>query len=130
MDGRSELFYGGAAELSGRSSGEPVFALYELGIALTLAQFLTLIGAFYKAGGLHGPVDVGMAVTGIRGAISSHLVYGRAFSIPTYEEEAAFRTERCDARELWENPMGLSQRLLSRLMRAIYGEDFNPLTVE
>ncbi len=130
MDGRSYLFYGGGAEIHIREGADPVFFLYERGIALVLAQFLTLIGAYYKAGGQYGPIDIGMAVTGIRGAISAHLHDARAFSNLPYADEDARRTERCDTRDLCENPLGLSRRLLSRLMRAIYGEDFDPLAVE
>jgi hypothetical protein len=102
---------------------------YETGIAFNLAQFLALTGALYKAGGLYGYVDVGMAVTGIKGAVSSHRL-GQPIpstSIETYQDEAALRSIRCNARELSEDPLGLVRRLTGRLMRALYGGNLDPL---
>ena len=127
MDGRCYLFYGGAAELRTRNHGEPVLWLFEHGIAATLTQFLSLVGRLYEAGGLYGPIDVGMAVTGIRGAISSYRHDSFLFTPTPYGDEAAFRSKRCDATDLIESPENLSQWLLERLFRASYGTDLNPL---
>jgi hypothetical protein len=122
MDGRGYLFYGGAAD-----TRESKLIVYERGIALNLAQFLGLAGALYHAGGLYGPVDVGMAVTGISGAISSFTLGDRFLVGTPYGEEFASRTERSDARELHEQPGEVSQRLLGRFFNATFGRDFNPL---
>jgi hypothetical protein len=129
MDGRCYLFYGGAADKTDRNhSGQPVFMLYERGIALNLAEFLTLVGAFYEAGGQHGPIDIGMAVTGIRGAVSAHMHSDHLHS-PVYQDEGAFRTVRCEARELSDDPLAVSRRLLDRLLRAMSdGYSWDPLT--
>lgn len=127
MDGRCYLFFGGAAELRSSQGREPVLWLFERGIAVALAQFLALVGRLYEAGGLYGPVDVGMAVTGIRGAVSSSH-HNSFLATPTpYGDEAALRSKRCDASELIEGPEPLSQWLLARLFRASYGADLNPL---
>lgn len=129
MDGRCYLFYGGAAARSDRNNaGHPIFALYERGVALNLARFLALVAAYYRASEQWGPIDVGIAVTGIRGAISAHLV-GDILSVPQpYGDEAALRALRCDARDLVEDPVALSRTLLERLMRAMSGkDDFDPL---
>ncbi|HEY5051789.1 MAG TPA: ATP-binding protein [Solirubrobacterales bacterium] len=130
LDGSGYLFYGGAAEVTQRNNGSPVFALFETGIALALAQFLGLAGGLYGAGGFYGPVDVGMAVTGIKGATSVRSLGKRYFQSPPYGEETASRTKRCDARELQERPQEVSQWLLSRLFKASLGRDFNPLSEE
>lgn len=126
MDGRAYLFYGDAAE-SIDHNGHRIFTLFERGIAITLAQFLGLTGALYEAGGLHGPVDVGMAVTGIAGAISAHSLGDARFQGRPYGEDSATRTRRCDARELREEPAGVALSLLGRLFSASTGYDFDPL---
>jgi hypothetical protein len=127
MDGRAYLLQGDAAGMEQRHPGEPLFVLYGRGIALTLAQFMALAGALYEAGGLYGPVDVGMAVTGIEGAVSAHSLGDRFFAGSPYGEDSARRTERCDARDLRERPQAVSQRLLARLFSASFGRDFDPL---
>lgn len=129
MDGRCYLFYGGAAISSDRNNAQrPIFALYEIGIALNLARFLTLVAAYYGAGEQWGPIDVGIAVTGIRGAISAHLIDDILSVAQPYGDEAALRTLRCDVRDLVEDPIAVSRMLLERLMRATSGKDgFDPL---
>lgn len=127
MNGRGYLFYGGAAEWTTRRGGESVFVLFEHGVAVTLAQFLGLAGALYQAGGFYGPVDVGMAVTGIRGAVSARSLGDRFFAGAPYGEEGATRTERCNARDLSDHCDEVSHRLLGRLFRASFGADLNPL---
>lgn len=129
MDGRCYLFYGGAALSTDRNNARhPIFTLYEIGIALNLAEFFALVGAYYKAGEQWGPIDIGMAVTGIHGAISSHLV-GDILAVPQpYGDSVAVRALRCDARDLVEDPLAASRQLLERLMRVMSGKDsFDPL---
>lgn len=129
MDGRAYLFFGGAAELS-HPNDEPVLWLHERGIAVNLAQFFSVLAAYYRAAGFHGPLDVGIAVTGIRGAFSAARERDRYDPPSAYGDEAAYRHERCHSRELIESPLVVSQRLLARLFRASYGADFDPLAVE
>jgi hypothetical protein len=130
MDGRCYLFYGGAADTTDRRTPDlpSTFLFYERGVALNLAQFLSLVAAFYEAGEQYGPIDVGMAVTGIRGAMSAHL-YSDHMPASPYQEQSAFRTVRCDTRELLEDPMAVSRRLLDRLIRAMSnGHSWDPLS--
>jgi hypothetical protein len=129
MDGRCYMFYGGAADTTDRRTPDlpSTFLFYERGAALNLAQFLSLVAALYEAGEQYGPIDVGMAVTGIRGATSSYLYNDHMPSSP-YQDEGAFRTTRCDTRELLEDPMTVSRRLLDRLIRAMSnGHSWDPL---
>lgn len=130
MDGRCYLFYGGAAVNNDRNNARrPIFTLYERGMAANLAQFLALVGAYYEAGEQWGPIDVGMAVTGIRGAVSAHFLEDIMVVDQPYADEAAFRTLRCDARDLDEDPIAVSRELLDRLMRAVSGGiDWDPLS--
>lgn len=129
MDGRCYMFYGGAADSTERRSPElpSSYLLYERGIALNLAQFMALVGAFYEAGAQYGPVDVGMAITGIRGAISAH-AYSDHLVWPAYRDDGAFRTARYDSRELSADPMGVARHLIDRLLRSIsHGSSWDPL---
>lgn len=129
MDGRCYLFQGGAADIDDRTNPEhPIFVFHERGTALALAQFLGLVHALYEAGGQFGPVDVGIAVTGLRGAVSVHLLSDHFDTPIAYGDEAALRTMRLDARDL-EDPVAISIRLLDRLLRAMSnGVSWNPLT--
>lgn len=131
MDGRAYLFYGHAAAIDRRSANGPdMFIAFETGIALGLAQFLAAVGALYETGGLFGFVDIGMAVTGLQGAVSSHRL-GQAipsFSMDPYGDQAALRTVRCDARDVSQEALVLVRRLTGRLMRALYGADLDPLS--
>jgi hypothetical protein len=126
MAGNASLFYGAAAERIERN-GSAVFALFEKGLVLTLAQFLGLTGGLYAAAGFYGPVDVGMAVTGIAGAISAHSLGDLRFPGSPYGGRSARRTRRCDARELHENPRDMARFLTGRLFSALAGYDFDPL---
>jgi hypothetical protein len=130
MDGRAYLFYGHAASVDRRNSASPeVFIAYETGIALTLVEFLAAVGALYEVGGLYGFVDVGVAVTGLTGAVSSHRL-GQPFGIsdtPTYQDDGAYRTLRCDARDLVVDPHAIVRQLTGRLFRALYGAELDPL---
>jgi hypothetical protein len=130
MDGRCYFFYGGAAVTSDRNNARrPIFALYERGIAVNLAQFLALVGAYYRAGDQWGPIHVGMAVTGIRGAISAHFMEDISMSAQPYGDEIAVRALPFDARDLEEDPVAASQKLMDRLMRAMSsGVVWDPLS--
>jgi len=122
MDGRCYFFYGGAAVTSDRNNAHRLtFVLYERGIAVNLAQFLALVGAYYGAGNQWGPVHIGMAVTGIRGAISAHFMEDISMVPQPYGDEIAVRTLPCEARDLEEDPLAVSRNLMDRLMRAMSG---------
>ena len=122
MDGRCYFFYGGAAVTSDRNNARrTIFALYERGIAVNLAQFLALVGAYYRAGDQWGPIHIGMAVTGIRGAISAHFMEDISMSAQPYGDEIAVRALPFDTRDLEEDPVAASQKLMDRLMRAMSG---------
>lgn len=126
MAGNAYLFYGDAAETIDRG-GSSVFVLLERAIALNLAQFLGLVGGLYAAAEFFGPVDVGMAVTGIEGAISAHSLGDLRFPGSPYGEYSAMRTARTDARNLHEVPKEVAISLADRLFSASAGYMFDPL---
>lgn len=128
MDGRCYFFYGGAATIREPYSGARVFLLFERGISVNLAQFLALVAAYYRAGGQWGPVDVGMAITGIQGASSAHFSQDVLHSPLPYAEPQAVRAKRYDARDLIEDPLAVSRELTDRLLRAVSdGVEWDPL---
>jgi hypothetical protein len=126
MSGNAYLFYGDAAERIDRN-GSSMFVLFERAVALTLAQFMGLVGGLYAAAGFYGPVDVGMAVTGIGGATSAHSLGDLRLPGSPYGEHSAMRTRRCDARDLQSDPQGIARLLTSRLFSASAGYEFDPL---
>jgi hypothetical protein len=123
--GNAYPFYGAAAEVINRN-GRSVFTLFERGIALTLAQFLGLAGGLCGRG-FYGPVDIGMAVTGIEGSISAHSQGDFRFQGSPYGEPSARRTKRCGSRDFHADPQSIARELLSRLFSASAGYDFDPL---
>jgi hypothetical protein len=131
IDGRGHLFCGRAAERMSRQGVEDEegeLVIFEAIIAGNFAAFLALIGAVYELGAYHGQVDVGVAVTGLRGGVSSQ---GRAnwgamlMGLDPYEADVYLRTERVAARELME-PREVAGRMFRHLFEATTGrEDFD-----
>jgi hypothetical protein len=127
VDGRGHLFLGRAADsLSRRNNLNPSdpMRLFEGLITGTYCAFLLGLGALYEAGGYHGQVDIGLAVTGIRGAvtITRELIYGR----DAYNADSYPRTERVAAGELVD-PEAVTLRMLRHLLEVSTGVDgYNP----
>lgn len=88
------------------------------------ASFLAIMGRFYREAGYQGHVDIGVAVTGIEGAVS-------ASNPPEdpegqeYRAAAYTRTERVAAGELVE-PEPIARRMLRHLVAATAGDSFDP----
>jgi hypothetical protein len=126
LDGSGRLFCGGAAERM--QSGD--FYLYENLVAGLSTRFVRVLGSLYAAGAYLGLVDAGVAVTGLRGAVSSRLsqnIVSRHFLQP-YERDEYKRTERFSATTLKEDPRSAARRLVSPLIRAITWEQYDPFS--
>ena len=124
LDGSGRLFCGRAAEEA--NSGE--LQLFEDLVAGLTARFLCVLGGLYDAGAYLGPVDVGIAVTGLKGAVSCNLsqrVIDRHFLRP-YDRDQYRRTERFPAPSLSGDPRSAARKLVSPLTRAITGEGYDP----
>jgi hypothetical protein len=65
QDGTGHLFCGRAAERYGDT-----LRIFEVIITGLTTRFFAVLGTLYAAGGYLGPVDVGLAVTGLRGGVS------------------------------------------------------------
>jgi hypothetical protein len=124
LDGSGHLFCGRAAERA--NSGSLQF--FEDLVAGLTARFLSVLGGLYAAGTYLGPVDVGIAVTGLEEAISRKLsqhLTSRHFLLP-YGKNEYRRTERFSAHMLQADPRSAAQKSTLPLMRAITGEQYDP----
>jgi hypothetical protein len=123
IDGRGHLFCGRAAE-----KYDERLLIFEGLIAWNVAAFLAMAGALYRAGGYHGPVDLGVAVTGLRGGYtgSGGVQYSIFEGQAGYEAEGYFRHDRVAAAELIE-PEDTIRSLLRHLFDATTGREvFDP----
>ncbi len=126
LDGSGRLFCGRAAE---EANGGKLQLFEDLVAGLT-ARFLRVLGGLYDAGAYVGPVDVGIAVTGLKGAVSCNLsqhVIARHFLQP-YDRNQYRRTERFSACLLRDDPRSAARKLVSPLTRAITGEGYDPFS--
>ena len=121
-DGGMHLFCGRAAERS-----QSAFFLFDGIIAGNLTAFLAVAGTLYEAAGYSGPVDLGVALTGIEGA-TSHLLYFQyagevEFARPEYRD-----TTRVPAAALARDPTAVARQLLDRFFRVALRGRFDPFT--
>jgi hypothetical protein len=125
IDGRGQLFCGRATDARMSAPGQQV--IIEVVIAGNIEALFAVMGKLYEAAGYHGQVDVGVAVTGIEGALSER--DSRSFHpAPAYPVGTFARTDRVAARELL-NPDEVGYRLLRHLFEATTGIDgWNPFT--
>lgn len=123
LDGTGHLFCGRAAERTERG-----LLLFEDLVAGLTARFLSVLGGLYAAGAYLGPVDLGLAVAGIREAMSSKLSQNilTMYSLQPYGRDTYRRTERCSASTLKDEPRSVARKLVLPLMRAITQERYEP----
>lgn len=123
LDGRGQLFCGRA---TAAHIGDEEQLIIEAVIAGNLEAFFAIMGAIYEAAGYHGQVDVGVAITGVKGANS----YERSqnFTIPAlqYSADSFSRDAGVSAAELRDAP-ALAHQLLRHFYAASTGfENYNP----
>lgn len=129
FDGSARLFCGRVgARPSPRphESGQPgQLAIFERLVAGSLASFFALIGEFYTAASYVGPVDIGVALTGIQGAcaVSMSQVINRR---EQGYGEAAYRTDLQVNAESLDQPRDLTRRILSRFFDALVRPGYDP----
>jgi hypothetical protein len=121
LDGSGRLFCGRAADRR-----RDRFFIVDVLVAGLTAKFLAVMGVLYAERGYVGPVDVGLAVTGLRGGIS-YVLSNRDWVDPTpYNKDQYRRTERLPASMLSSDPRGAASKLVLRLLRAITRESYDP----
>jgi hypothetical protein len=97
-------------------------------VAGLTAKFLAVIGGLYDAGGYLGPVDVGVAVTGLRGGVSYLLRDNPWIDRSPYNKDQYRRTQRLSASMLRSDPRGAARKLVLPLLRAITLESCDPFS--
>lgn len=99
--------------------------IFEALIAGNLASFLSSTGAFFALAEYVGSVDVGVAVTGLAGAVPDHLfqqgIRDRLYPTHTYRA-----TDRVVAPELVDDPKAIALDLLRRFHDALGGIGYEP----
>lgn len=86
------------------------------------------MGGLYAAGGYLGPVDMGLAVTGLKGGVS-YILHSRIGVDPTpYDKDQYRRSERLSASMVSSDPRGAARKLVLPLLRAITRESYDPFS--
>lgn len=128
-DGGGHLFCGQAAA----PSNEGLVIIESQIVGLTVRLF-RLLGGVYESADYLGPVDVGIAVTGLRGGVSAYLFQRRRMGglfrdpFPRYDRDDYRRTGQFPALTLRNNPQQAARSLLERLYRATSNEWYDPFT--
>jgi hypothetical protein len=138
IDGRGVLFFGGAAHTFAPNPNLPEQAyriIYEAAIAENLAGFLAFMGALFAAASYLGPVDLGLNVVGLDGAVSAATLNRMQFPsvsrLPTYNAPTYPRTERLGSAAELAAPEQVARRMLQRLLETTtQREDFDPFTAD
>jgi hypothetical protein len=107
LDGGGRLFCGRAAE-----EYQDRLLIIDVLVAGLTARFLAVMGGLYAKGDYLGQVDVGLAVTGLRGGIS-YIMSRQIGSTPTpYDKDQYRRTDRFLASALSSDPRGAASKLV------------------
>jgi hypothetical protein len=126
LDGGGRLFCGRAAQ----RYDDLGLLLSENLVAGLTARFLRVLGGLYAAGAYLGPVDVGLAVTGLEGALSFKLSQNLTsrFFLQPYDRTEYRRTERFLASILRDDPRSAAKKLVLPLTRAVTREQYDPFS--
>lgn len=120
-DGCGRLFCGRA----GDTYREDVLMIFEETIAGNLAAFLSTMAALFRFAGYYGHVDLGVAVAGLRGGISSQPNRSGAYFTDhdRYNADTYQRHDRIAAAEMLHAPETVTAHLLRDLFEATTGRD-------
>jgi hypothetical protein len=86
------------------------------------------MGGLYAAGSYMGAVDVGVAVTGLRGSVSYILRDHISIERTPYNRDQYRRTERLPAFHLVGDPRGTASKMVLPLLRAVTRESYDPFS--
>ncbi len=123
LDGSGRMFCGRAAQRYPQH-----FLVFEPLVAGLTAKFLAVMGGLYEAAGYLGPVDVGVAVTGLRGGVSYLLRDNPWVERTPYNKERYRRTERLPGSRPVGDPGGAARTLVLPLLRAVSLESYDPFS--
>lgn len=123
LDGSGHMFCGRAAHRY-----QDRFLILEPLVAGLTARFLAVMGGLYAAGDYLGPVDVGLAVTGLMGGVSYHLRDNPWIDRTPYDRDEYRRTARFPASRLVGDPRGAARTLVLPLLRVITLDSYDPFS--
>ena len=123
LDGGGRLFCGRAAE-----EYNDRLLIFERLIAGLSTRFMSVLGGLYAVGSYLGPVDVGLAVTGLQGGISYALSQRLGVHPTPYNRDQYRRTQRLSATTLMNDPRSAARGLVMPLARAITRESYDPFS--
>lgn len=121
FDGGGHLFCGRAAE--GDSEG---FLFFETLVAGNTTRFLALLGVLYERARYMGMVDIGVAVTGLKGAVPYRGDTWSRLTRIRYDRDAYKRTTRVSALEIKDDAQAIARSLLMPLFAALSQSDRDP----
>ncbi len=124
-NGNGHLFCGRAAEFM-EIGEKKEFLFFPKLVAGNVAQFLYLFGYLYDQAEYNGFVDLGVAVTGLKGCVP-FTRRRRVYNMTPYDHDEYRRTVRCSAHELLNDTQAIASELVMPLIRAIMLEQINPL---
>lgn len=129
FDGSGRLFCGRAAE---RLPPKPYAAdqpgplvIFEQIVAGNVASFFALMGELYAAASYAGLADIGVALTGIRGARASSMTNVIGHLEHGYGEDVYYTDLQVNAESL-EQPRDVTRRILSRFFDALVHPGYEP----
>jgi hypothetical protein len=124
-DGETRLFACVGARYQTAPEMSPV-GIFETMTAGNLASYLSATGAFFSLAAYVGSVDVGVAVTGIAGAVPDHLYRPSGSTDVRYPTDSYRATDRIVAPELANRPREIALDLLRRFHDALGGIGYQP----
>lgn len=122
FDGTGHIFCGRAAERIGNN-----FMFFPSLAAGITMRFITLLGILYDRANYMGPIDIGLAITGLKGCVitgNKGVIRG---AIP-YDRDKYRRTDRVSAIIFKEDPRSVAKKLLMPLFDAMSQELFDPFS--
>lgn len=126
LDGGGRLFCGRAAQ----SANDGRLLVIENLLAGLTTRFLRVLGGLYATANYLGQVDVGLSVTGLEGALSSHLSESLVarYSLQPYDRTEYRSTERFTASTLAKDPQSAARKLVLPLIRVVTREQYDPFS--
>lgn len=124
-DGSARLFYGGAAEHFEQYQGPIIF---EFRIVDVLLRLLDLLAELYRRANNFGPIDLGLAVTGIQNGLSHACKADQwnRISLPRYRYRDYRMTTRTLGLEIQQRVEPTAKRMLDRFLQATTQGEYRP----
>lgn len=124
FNGAAHLFCGRAAE-----QHKEDFLLFPEIVAGNTLRFLALLGALYSQARYIGMVDIGIALTGLKGSIIDTTDYITRARRTPYDRDQYRKTRRVSALVLKDDPEDIAKSLLNPLFHAMSQGRVDPFRV-